>query len=169
MIKENFFRFCTAVAVALLANAGICLSQSFSIRNVSYSVADSSVVVHYDLSGPASKSYRVQLVLRRKTQPSFRIMPVDVTGDVGIVHHPGPGKEIVWHLYKEIPYGLDGDDYYFEVLVSMVGGKESGASWLYYVGGAVVLGGAAAVYFGTNLFNKSGGKPPIPAPPLRPQ
>lgn len=141
--------------------------QEYSIRNVSYSMKDSDVVVHYNLSGPADKSYRVQLILRRTTQPSFRMMPVDVSGDVGTVRRPGPDKQIIWHLYKEIPYGLSGDDYYFEVRVSVINGKGPGISWLYYVG--IMVGGAAAVYFGTNLFNKPGSGSSIPAPPPRPQ
>ncbi len=142
-------------------------AREFSVSNVYYTMKDSNAVVHYDLSGPTDKPYEVQLVLRRETQPFFKMQPIDVTGDVGSEEHPGKNKEIVWHLYKDVPYGLDGDDYYFQVSVTLLGVKKSGASWLYYVGGAI-LGGAAAVYFGTDLFNKPGGSS-IPAPPLRPQ
>lgn len=142
-------------------------AHEFSVSNVYYTMKDSDAVVHYDLSGPADEPYNVRLVLRRETQPFFKLQPIDITGDVGTEEHPGRNKEIVWQLYKDVPYGLDGDDYYFEVSVTRLGLKEGGASWLYYVGGAVVAG-AAAVYFGTDLSNKGGGNP-IPPPPPRPQ
>lgn len=127
--------------------------KGFSVSDVYYAMKDSDVVVHYDLTGPADKPYTVGLVLRRETEPSFKIHPIDVTGDVGSEEHPGKNKEIVWHLYKDAPYGLDGDDYYFEVAITRLGVKKSGLSWLNYLSGAVVAG-AAAVYFGTRLFNK---------------
>lgn len=155
----------TAAMLLIDVQHGYC--QEFSVKNVFYSMRDSDVVVHYDLVGPADKPYKVRLVLRRKDVPSFKMQPIDVTGDVGTVEHPGKNKEIVWDLYKDMPYGLYGDDYYFEVSVTRMGVQKGGVSWLYYVGGAV-LGGAAAVYLGTSLFNKPSSSA-IPAPPPRPQ
>jgi len=99
--------------------------------------------------------------------PTFKMRPHDVSGDIGDNEQTGQDRMIVWHLYKDVPYGLDGNDYYFEVSVTRLGENKGGTSWLVYVGGAV-LGGVAAVYFGTNLFQKSGGSS-IPSPPLRPQ
>lgn len=141
-------------------------AQGVSVSNVYYAMKDSDAVVHYDLTGPADKPYKVQLVLRRENLSSFRMQPIDVNGDVGTEEHPGKNKEIVWHLYKDVPYGLDGDDYYFEVAVTRLGVKKGGSSWLLYVGSAVVAG-ATAVYFGTDIFNKGGGNS-IPPPPSRP-
>ena len=167
MTKGNLLRICFAGITMFLSNVGLGFAQEFTVTDVSYSMKDSDVVVHYDLAGPADKPYKVQLVLKRQTQPFFKMIPIDVSGDVGTDVHPGRNKTIIWHMYKDVPYGLDGDDFYFEVSVTGLGKKKSGTSWLLYVGGAII-GGAAAVYFGTDLFHKPGGSP-IPSPPLRPQ
>ena len=167
MTKGSLLRICFACIALLLSNVGLGFAQEFTVTGVSYSMKDSDVVVHYNLAGPADKPYEVRLVLKRQTQPFFKMMPIDVSGDVGTDVHPGQNKTIVWQMYKDVPYGLDGDDFYFEVSVTRLGEKKSGTSWLLYVGGAIV-GGAAAVYFGTDLFHKSSGSS-IPSPPLRPQ
>ncbi len=167
MTKGGLLSICIACMALFLSNVVLGFAQDFTVTRVSYSMRDSNVVVHYDLAGPDDKPYEVQLVLKRQTQPFFKMMPIDVSGDVGTDVHPGQNKTIVWHIYKDVPYGLDGDDFYFEVSVTRLGEKKSGSSWLLYVGGAII-GGAAAVYFGTDLFHKPGGSS-IPSPPSRPQ
>lgn len=158
--------YAASIAFVLLSGKS-SLSQEITVTNVSYSMKDSNVVVHYDLAGPTDKSYKIQLSLRRGSQPFFRMLPKTVAGDVGTGTYAGADRQIVWQLYEDMPYGLDGDDYYFEVNATLLGVEKGGASWLYYVGGALVAGGAA-VYFGTDVFKKSGGGSQFPAPPLRP-
>jgi len=154
-------------STSMSSTEGTSSNHELTIGNVYYTVKDSDVIIHYDLDGPVEKPYQVQLVLRRQGMPTFKMRPHDVSGDIGDNEQPGQDRMIVWHLYKDVPYGLDGNDYYFEVSVTRLGENKGGTSWLVYVGGAV-LGGVAAVYFGTNLFQKSGGSS-IPSPPLRPQ
>ncbi len=151
----------------MLLNTESGYSQVSSVSEVSYSMRDSDVVVHYNLDGPVDRSYKVAVILKRESEPYFKMLPKNVTGDVGNDAHMGKNKEIVWHLYRDLPDGLDGDDFYFEVNATLLGVEEGGASWLYYVGGALVAGGAA-VYFGTDLFKKPAGGSQFPTPPLRP-
>jgi len=168
MINRILFSLCVGGMGLLLFSNNLCFSQDVTVTNVSYSMKDSNVVVHYDLAGPTDKSYKIQLVLRRGTRAFFRMYPKTVEGDVGTGAFAGTGREIVWHLYEDVPYGLDGNDYYFEVDAALLGvEKGGGASWLYYVGGALIAGGAA-VYFGTDLFKKAGGESQFPTPPSRP-
>jgi len=172
MTKRMLFAIYVGSAASIVFNSNLCFSQGTTITNVSFSVKDSSIVVVYDLLGPADQSYNVELALRRQSQPYFRVIPKHVEGDVGEGTRPGLDKQIVWHLYKDIPFGLDGNDYYFEVnaapLNAKINVKSGSASWLYYVGSAVVVG-AAAVFLGINLSNKSDGGNHLPGPPSRPQ
>ncbi len=155
-----------SVACVALSSKPI-FSQEITLTNVSYSMRDSDVVVHYDLNGPTDKPYKVQLVLRRESQPFFKMLPKYISGDAGTGSFSGNNKEIVWHLYDEIPYGLDGEDFYFEVNATLMGVAKGGASWMYYVGGAIVVGGAAVI-FGPDIFKKAGGGNQFPVPPARP-
>lgn len=160
------------VLVAFAAVSGLLAqparSQEISLTNLSYSLQDSDVVVHYDLNGPSDKSYEIGIVLKRESEPYFKMLPKAVAGQVGSGTFAGKNREIVWHLYRDVPNGLEGEDYYFQVTASMiVPGHGGGIPWYYYVGGAVV-GGAAAVYFGTDVFGSSGGAGHLPGPPSRP-
>lgn len=167
MTMRIIFMICVVTMASMLLNSESCFSQEISVTNVSYSMRDSDVVVHYDLNGPIDKQYKIQLILRRESQSSFKMLPMDISGDVGTGTFSGQNREIVWHLYEDIPYGLDGNDFYFEVNATLLGAEKGGASWLYYAGGALVAG-AAAVFFGTDLFKKAGGASQLPNPPSRP-
>ncbi len=143
------------------------LSQEVRVSNVRFSLVDSTVVVNYNLSGPKSRPYWVSLILRRKSFQGFKFIPIDVTGDVGRGDFEGNSRQIVWHLYSDFPDGLSGSDFYFQVSATLLdaGGD---ASWLYYVGGVILVGGAAAaVLYKSDLIGKSGAIP-FPTPPGRP-
>lgn len=165
MKKRLFFVFCIgSMAFAALEP---CFSQEITVTNVTFTMRDSDVVVHYDLNGPTDDPYKVEMVLRRESQPFFKMLPKDITCDAGTGAFSGKNREIVWHLYEDVPFGLDGDDYYFEVNATLLAAKKGGTSWLYYVGGAII--GGAALYFGPDLLKKTGGETQLPLPPSRPQ
>lgn len=161
-------------ALALLAFLGSsllattpCFSQSVDVSNVSFALQDSNVVIHYDLAGPRNKAYKVTVLLRRKGDPGFKFMPADVSGDVGKGDFAGTDRRVVWHMFKEIPDGLYGNDYYFEVTATLIGGG-GGISWLYYVSGAIVAGGAAAAVIYKSQSSNKNGTTTLPQPPGRP-
>ncbi len=141
------------------------LSQEVEVTNVAFSLVDSNVVVNYNLSGPKSRLYSVSLILRRESDRAFKFIPIDVTGDIGKGRFEGGDRKIIWHIYSDIPVGLSGIDYYFQVRATLLGG--GGASWLYYVGGAILVGGTAAVLYKSGVIGKSTAAP-FPAPPARP-
>jgi hypothetical protein len=166
MRRENLFILLVGCSLFVLFGNQPTYSQEVGVTNATYTIADSNVVVHYDLNGPMDKQYKVELVLRRQTQPFFRMLPMDVSGDVGTGEFAGKNREIVWHFFSDVPYGFDGSDYYFEVNATLLGAKKGGTSWLYYVGG--VVGAAAAVYFGRDLFTKGSSVSELPSPPAPP-
>ncbi len=143
-----------------------CFSQEVAVTDVSFSVRDSNVVVYYNLSGPPNKAYKVVLTLRREGDSRFRFVPIDVSGDIGRGNFSGADRHIVWHMYSDIPDGLGGNDYYFQVTASLLEG--GGISWLYYVGGVMVLGGAAAAVLYKTLSPGKSGVASFPVPPIRP-
>lgn len=157
----------TFLGSSLLATSR-CFSQSVDVSKVSFALQDSNVVIHYDLGGPRNKAYRVTVLLRRKGDPGFKFMPTDVSGDVGKGDFAGTDRRVVWHMFKEIPDGLYGSDYYFEVTATLLGGGGGGISWLYYVGGAIVVGGAAAAVIYKSKSPSNNGSSLLPQPPGRP-
>lgn len=166
MTKNPYcFLIALCFGAAVLA-APPCYSQEVAVKNVTFSVQDSNVVVHYNLNGPKNKTYKVALVLRKQGDPNFSFRPVFVTGDVGEGKYSGDDRRIVWHLYQDMPDGLYGNDYYFAVTATLQGG--GGIPWFYYVGGAVLLGGAAAAILNKPGSNGQNGTVPFPTPPGRP-
>jgi hypothetical protein len=100
-------------------------------------------VISYDFDAPTGESYLVTLVLLRESDPSFRTVPSNATGDIGEVKDTGPGKVIRWEYKKDFPAGLAGEDYYFRVEVSRPGGA---SPWLWAgIGAAAVAGVVVAV------------------------
>jgi hypothetical protein len=167
MKRKSFIPLLLGCTLFVLSSNRLVYSQGIGVTNVSFSIRGSDIVVHYDLNGSTDKLYNVELVLKRETQPYFKMLPKDISGDVGTGKFAGKHHEIVWHLFSDVPDGLDGNDYYFEVSATLLGAEKEGTSWLYYVGAAVV-GGAAAVFLGRNLFTKGSSGAGLPSPPGRP-
>lgn len=165
-MKKEIVIACLLGSALVLLSGAPSFSQQITGTDVSYSVEDSNVVVRCSLNGPVDKSYKVQLVLKRRAMSSFKMVPGTVTGDIGTGMFEGQNRQIIWHLYDDAPYGLDGNDYYFNVTTTLLGAKRGGFPWGWIIGGAVVAG--AAAYFVPSVITKSGGGSHLPAPPGRP-
>lgn len=141
---------------------------SIRINNLAWKVEGDLAVITYDLDGPADETYEVSIVLLNGTDHSFRIEPKSLTGDYGNVPTPGEAKEIRWEFKKDVPGGLVGEGYYFELTVN----KAGGLPWyLYALGGTAVVGAAVVVVLkGGNKDEKEnkGGPTELPGPPVRP-
>ena len=135
------------------------------LRNIDWKIEGDIVIIIYDLDAPTDQEYDVQAVLHDEGNPSFAFVPEAVTGDVGKGKFVGIGKQIRWKYRKDFPSGLQGERYYFEIIVERAGG---GMSWLLLgLGAAAAGGGAALLLFG----KKEAGTPPqqsLPLPPGRP-
>ena len=73
--------------------------------------------------------------------PLFKIKPIHVTGDIGEGYFVGKERKVVWQYTRDLAAPLDGDDFYFEVNATKLGG----IPWYYYVGGTALAGGLAAI------------------------
>ncbi len=137
------------------------------VRNQDWTVRGDVAIISFDLVAPADKNYKVSIVLRRESDNSFRVVPKSVSGVIGEGKFAGTGREVRWFYTNDIPGGLKGNDYYFEIVVEPIG---AGSAWLYYVlGGAAVAGGGAAYFIlqGSKAAAATGTNE-LPAPPPRP-
>lgn len=106
------------------------------------------ILISYFLYGDASKTYEVNTILRKSNDPSFKLIPKDVSGDVGEGKFANRKCTIVWNMDKDEEARLEGEDFYFEVTADEIKDK---SSWYWYVLGAAALGGGTAAYL---LLNK---------------
>jgi hypothetical protein len=130
--------------------------------NVRFAVLDRKVVVTYDLLGKPDQKYRVSLFLKKESDPARSYRPKMVEGSIGEGISAGMDREITWELFKEIPTGLDGNDFYFVVTIEEESGK---FPWW---AGAAVLGagliGLLVLSGGSDVQRES----TLPPPPGRP-
>ena len=116
-------------------------------------------LISYDLEAPGGGPYVVTIELRRENDPSFSLVPSNLSGDIGEVASPGPGKLIRWEYLRDFPIGLRGEDFYFKIEAS----RSGGFPWLWIaLGSAVVAGGVVAIVAGKS----SPGPSPSPATEL---
>lgn len=161
---------------------GSFAQESPVIANVRFEVQPEQIIILYDLAGrnsndqllagdvsaePRSTRYRVSLILRRESNPEFRYVPKYVSGDVGRFVSEGKNRTIRWNVLQEFPQGLEGSDFYFEVILEPLETKPNYLTWV-IASGAAVLGGTALYFF----LSKDIAPPPsgsFPPPPGRPQ
>ena len=117
------------------------------IENAEWRLAGEVVLITYDLVSDPNLSYEVRVTLTRESNKSFRLVPRSVTGAVGKGKFAGSRMEIRWEYKKDVPQGLEGEDYSFEFVVNVIR-EEGGSSWIYYVGGLGLAGVAAGVLLG---------------------
>jgi hypothetical protein len=132
--------------------------------NIRWSVKDDVIIINYDLASNPDSKYKVDITMKRETDPEFTAIPLSVEGDIGEGYFAGTNKEIRWYYRRDYPQGFQGEGYFFEISIIETG-KES--AWLYYaIGAAAVTGGVLAF-----LISKNQGDIPvgtIPGPPGRP-
>ena len=146
----------------LLINGFIFAQEKVS---ATFEAVEGKVLIYYTLKGAAEKEYEVEVVLKRSGDPSFELVPDDMSGDVGKGKFAGSRKTIIWHIKPDEEAQLEGEDFYFEVTAAEI--KEGGGfPWLWVLGGAAVAGGAAAYFILSG--DKTEETPNLPPPPGRP-
>ncbi|HEX2961876.1 MAG: hypothetical protein HF300_03625 [Ignavibacteria bacterium] len=118
------------------------------------------IFISYFLYDDASKTYEVSTILRKSNDPSFKLTPKDLSGDIGEGKFANRKCTIIWNMNKDEEAQLEGEDFYFEVSADEI--KEK-SSWYWYVLGAAALGGGTAAYL---LLNKD--KSSEPSSPMNP-
>ena len=139
--------------------------NDIQIKNLDWWVEDNVVVIKYDLLAPAHRRYNVNILLRREILHDFYIQPQNISGDVGQGAFAGENRIIRWLYLEDVPQGLKGDDYYFELIVSPVNERGVGV-WLYVSAGVAVAGSATYLLLGRRNGGES--RDPIPEAPGRP-
>lgn len=136
---------------------------SINLRNIKWELEGDTVVITYDLLAPLNQEYDVSVTLLNDNDPSFKVVPEAVTGDVGKGILSGVGRKILWEYKRDLPKGLEGDGYRFEIHAQPPAG---GLPWFWIGVGFATAGGAAALLLG----KKESGSASIqlPFPPGRP-
>lgn len=120
------------------------------VENAQWKVAGDVVVITYDLVSDPALTYEVHITLTRESNKNFRIVPRSVSGAVGSGKFAGSRMEIRWEYKKDVPQGLEGDDFSFEFVINVIK-QEGGSNLIYYLGGIGLAGvAAAAVLLGGN-------------------
>ena len=134
--------------------------------SATFEAIEGKVIIYYTIKGEAEKEYKIDIVLKRTSVPSFELVPEEMSGDIGTGKFAGTQRTIIWHIKPEEQEKLNGDDFYFEVTATEVE-EGGGFPWLYVVGGAALAGGAAA-YFILKKDETRGETTNFPIPPGRP-
>ncbi len=156
----------------LVASMAFCQDprgEPLRLANLDWRLDQNVVTVTYDLLGAAEKTYTVSIELRRDNDSHFKLVPKSVSGYVGTGKFAGLNRTIIWDYRRDVPQGLPGDGYYFEIVVKEI--LPRSYSWLYYLlGGAAVAGGGVAYYLSNQQKAQSpSGTSELPGPPARPQ
>lgn len=138
------------------------------VSNVEWKAEGGIITISFALSALKDQKYKVSVSLLREKEPRFKLTPRSLYGHVGEIAYTSTNLQMVWDYKKDVPQGLPGDDYYFEITVEPV--ISGGSSWYYYVLGGVVAAGGTAVYLLGNGTSAASLTPTteLPAPPARP-
>lgn len=170
------FRSRVAVLLVALVFVGTGVTPAYSaaeghqgseVTDVRFTVSGLTVIVEYDLQGDSAAKYAVSLMLRKRSDPSFRYSPKALSGDVGLGRYAGSDRKIVWDMSREFPQGLQGTGYYFVVNAEQVESHHSTGILGWIGAGAVAV--AAVVTYAIVMHNGGPTSPATyPAPPGRP-
>ena len=110
--------------------------EKIHVENVNWIVQGNKVVITYDLLAPQNQIFFVSVKLLRESVSSFQVIPRKTSGYVGKGKFAGKNRVIYWDYLKDVPGGLQGEDFYFEISAEKVTRSKK---WL-----IPVLGSAAA-------------------------
>lgn len=163
---------CTSFSLLVLAffiNTSSSMAQTIE---ASFQVTQEGTInIYYKFKGDPGKDYDVTVILKRKSDPTFSLIPKNVSGSVGVGKFANAKRTIIWELTSSEQQSLKGNDYYFAVNAKPVEAEKGGGiPWYVYVGGAALAGGTAAILLlKKNGNSNSGSNASIPDPPGRPQ
>lgn len=136
-------------------------NEAASIKDVQRS-GDNIIIIynHFPIGDEEDAEYEVSIRLTREPDKNFNILITGASGDIGDGKFVGANRKITWPFKKQFPKGLPFDDLEFNLEVS----KNTGVgSWVWYTGGAVLVGGGAAFFLLSKKDDETDG--PLPDPP----
>lgn len=117
--------------------------KPYTITNVEQ--ANQKIVITYDhlpVGDESDAEYQVEIRILRESEKNFSYELKNVSGSVGDGKFVGRGLKITWAYKSQFPKGIPYDDITFELTITK---NEGIGNWVWYVGGAAVLGAGAAV------------------------
>lgn len=150
----------------LLAASGLLSAQddkTYTITDVEQQ-GDNIVITytHIPVGDDPEAEYEVTARISRESNKNFDFELKNVTGAVGSGAFVGKNQRIVWNYKKQFPKGLPYDDVTFELTITK---NEGIGSWVWYTGGAAVLGVGAAVLLSSSKEEGGDSNNALPAPP----
>ena len=135
-----------------------------------FDYSDGKIFIFYEFQGDKAKDYEVGVKLKRTSDPSFEIIPSQLSGDVGEGKFAGKKNKVTWVLNEDEESQLEGEDFYFDVTALEIE-QGGGIPWYVFAGGAALAGGTAAILL-LGKKDSDGTTPPpsggFPTPPVRP-
>ena len=159
--SSRIMRLPLAIAFVILL-VDVTLAQQTAVRT-DWSLHGDTAVITYELVAPNDILYEVTVVLKREDDPSYSFVPKTVAGDVGKGKYAGGKREIRWNFRQDMPAGLEGSDYWFDVTATQVVEEGGIKWWLYAAGGAGVV---VAAILASGHHEESGPAPSLPNPPF---
>jgi len=159
-MKNKLTYFYVIIILFLLTN--ITTAQKPTLSNMYFEAKDNEVIIYYDLYGDKEDEYEVEIFLKSEIDLLFKTKPINISGDIGEGYFVGKGRKVIWQYTTDLAAPLDGDDFYFEIKATRLGG----IPWYYYVGGTALVGGLAAILVIKK--DESESRTPIKEPPDRP-
>jgi len=139
--------------------------------HATFDYSDGKIFVFYEFQGDKTKDYKIEVWLKRTSDPDFVIIPGNLTGDIGEGKFANKKNKVIWELSPDDEVSLEGEDFYFDIIANEIS-TGGGIPWYVFAGGAAVAGGTAAVLLlgkkssdGTTTTPPSSG---FPSPPVRP-
>jgi len=135
-----------------------------------FDYSDGKIFIFYEFQGDRSQDFEVTVKLKRTSDPSFEIIPSQLSGDVGEGKFAGKKNKVTWVLNEDEESQLEGEDFYFDVTALEIE-QGGGIPWYVFAGGAALAGGTAAILL-LGKKDSDGTTPPpsggFPTPPVRP-
>lgn len=173
----------TSMLAGILLLTGLVIrsaAQTPQIANVSFESLDSVIVIRHDiiLSGVSDRAtegvslngtYRIDLLLKRDSDPDFFYRPVNVIGLSRQYTATALQRKLVWNFLSEVPQGIEDGDFFFELrLVPLK--DPSSASYLWYGTGALLAATGIVTYYVISQQTPNEDLPgSFPLPPGRPK
>lgn len=117
---------------------------------------------HVPVGDEEGTEYEVSFRLTRELDKNFSYDMEYVSGAVGDGKFVGNNLKVIWAYKKQFPRGLPYDDLEFELTITK---NEGIGSWVWYTGGAAVLGAGTVILLSSKKDEEPGSSGLLPGPP----
>jgi len=158
---QHFGMVCLLLAFQpLFCSNALCQEISARVGEATWEIKGDKVIITYELFLPVDRMYDIGVLLRRKSNKSFRLFPKATEGAVGQLEYAGGRNQILWDYKRDIRSELNREDYWFQITAREIRDGGGISWWVYAAGGA-----AAAVVGAILLLNGDDEPDLLPEPP----